>query len=193
VREVSDGFLVSMAEISAGFVGLFLIGVFFYAESGFRRSPVRAAFEPYLLASTRIVLVLFAITVGLSLCLVVLEMVWSRIIFGALSLLLVATNVGTVLRLRGFQGAGNSPILVITEVVGTVSVVLIVLLPWALGGLEPSREDLTWSVLISFAAAFLSVCAVVLSAFDIGRAEAALQVHVPGADDGHGGHAPDGS
>ena len=67
MREASDGFFVSMAEISAGFVGLFLIGVFFYAESGFRRSPVRAAFEPYLLASTRIVLVLFAITVGLSL------------------------------------------------------------------------------------------------------------------------------
>jgi hypothetical protein len=174
MREVSDGFLLGIAEISAGFAGLFLVGVFFYVESGFRRSPVRAAFEPYLLASTRIVLVLFAITVGLSLCLIVLEMWWNRVIFAALSLLLVGTNAGTVWQMRSFRGIGKSPILLMTEVVGTASVVLIVVLPWALGGVEPSREDLTWAILISFAAAFLSVAATVLSVFDIERAEAAL-------------------
>jgi polar amino acid transport system substrate-binding protein len=52
--------------------------------------------------------------------------------------------------------------------------------PWALGGLHPTREDLAWAILLSFAAGFLSIGAVVISAFDIARLDAGS----PAADDG---------
>jgi hypothetical protein len=48
---VSDGFLLTLAEVSASLIGLFLVGVFFYVETGLRRSDrARALFEPYLRA-----------------------------------------------------------------------------------------------------------------------------------------------
>jgi hypothetical protein len=42
VQEVSDAFLLNMAEVSATLIGLFLVGVFFYVETGFRRLNVSA-------------------------------------------------------------------------------------------------------------------------------------------------------
>ena len=57
------------------------------------------------------------------------------------------------------------------EVVGTVMVVVLVVIPWVLGGLHPTREDLTRAIPLSFAAGFLSVCTAVLSVFDIARSE----------------------
>jgi hypothetical protein len=58
MQEVSDDFLLN-AEVSATLIGLFLVGVFFYVETGFRRlGAAREAFEPYFRAGTRIVLVL---------------------------------------------------------------------------------------------------------------------------------------
>ena len=37
MRQVSDAFLLNMAEVSGTLIGLFLVGVFFYVDSGFRR------------------------------------------------------------------------------------------------------------------------------------------------------------
>ena len=170
MRTVSDDFLLGMAEISAGLVGLFLVGIFFFVETGFQRpNPARNQIEPYFRASTRIVLVLYAIPIGLSLTLVALDLVWSRVLFAVLSLLLIAANLETAIRIRTFARAMASPVLVANEALGTASVVVLVTLPWILGGLEPSREDLTWAVLLSFGVGFVSICATVLSAFDIAR------------------------
>jgi hypothetical protein len=149
------------------------VGVFFYVETGFRRTVyAREVVEPYFRASTVIVLVLFAIPIMLSLALVVLEPVWSRVLFGVLSLTLVAANVDTAVRMRSVERVTHSTIMLANEALGTVSVVVLVTLPWILGGPEPSREDLTWAILISFAAGFLSVCTIVISAFDLSRSEA---------------------
>jgi hypothetical protein len=59
----------------------------------------------------------------------------------------------------------------INELIGTGAVVFIVALPWVLGGIDPSREDLAWSILPSFAVGFLSVSSLVLSAYDLPRAD----------------------
>jgi hypothetical protein len=172
MREVSDGFLLNMAEVSATLIGLFLVGVFFYVESGLRRlSDARRVFEPYLRAGTKITLVVFAFPLGLSLALVVLEPLWARLLFAVLSLVLIAANVESVARLRGVAGATGSMALLVNEVVTTALAVALILLPWLLGGLEPTREDLTWSILLAFAAGFLSIAATVISAFDIARLE----------------------
>src|SRR5918992_4565097 len=97
---VSDGFLLNIAEVSASLIGLFLVGMFFYVETGFRRAiRARDVVEPYFRASTRIVLILFSIPLVLSLTLVVLEPVWSRTLFVLLSLGLLAANIDTAARI----------------------------------------------------------------------------------------------
>jgi hypothetical protein len=174
MRQVSDGFLLNMAEVSGALVGLFLVGVFFFVDTGWGRlDKTRAVLEPYFRAGTRIVLVLFAISLLLSLTLVVLEPVWNTLLFALLSIILLAANVDTAIRIRAVARVTRSTALLVNEVVGTVGVGVIVVIPWILGGLHPTREDLTWAILLSFVSAFLSVCALVLSAFDIDRFEAA--------------------
>ena len=53
------------------------------------------------------------------------------------------------------------------EAVATALTVLLLVIPWALGGLEPTREDLTWSILLAFVAGLMSIAAIVMSAFDV--------------------------
>ena len=179
MRQVSDGFLLNMAEVSGALVGLFLVGVFFFVDTGLGRlDKTREVLAPYFRAGTRIVLVLFAISLLLSLTLVVLDPVWNTLLFAVLSIILLAANLDTAIRMRTVARVTRSTALLVNEVVGTVAVLVIVALPWILGGLHPTREDLTWAILLSFASAFLSVCVLVLSAFDISRFEAAAHKEV---------------
>jgi hypothetical protein len=60
---------------------------------------------------------------------------------------------------------------VVNEVVTTVLAVLVVVVPWVLGVLRPTRGDLTWAIILSFAAGFLSIGATVKSAFDVAGLE----------------------
>jgi hypothetical protein len=171
MREVSDAFLLQMAEVSGALFGLFLVGMLFFVETGFRRlGPERDVVVPYFRASTRVVLLLFAIPLALSFALVVLEDTWTTVLFAVLSVALVATNLDTAARIQEVQKLTGSRVLLANEIAGTVGVVLIVLLPWILGGIDPTREDLTWSILISFATAFLSLATLLLSVFDIAGA-----------------------
>jgi hypothetical protein len=173
MREVSDDFLLNMAEVTGALIGLFLVGIFFFAETGFRRlSGGREVVEPYMRASTKIVLILFTIPLALSLTLVVLELTWSRVVFALLSVALIAANVETATRVRGVQGIVGSPGLLATEVLGTALVAVLIVLPWILGGIEPTREDLTWAILLSFAAGLMSIFATVLTVFDLASEEA---------------------
>lgn len=176
MREVSDAFLLNMAEVSATLIGLFLVGVFFYVDTGLRRvDRAREAFEPYLRAGTRVTLVVFTIPLGLSLALVALDPVWARLLFLLLSLLLVGAGVDSAVRVRGVRKVTGSTALLVNEVVTSLLALVLVVLPWALGGLHPTREDLTLAIILSFAAGFLSIGATVMSAFDVARLESATR------------------
>jgi hypothetical protein len=170
VNEVSDSFLLQMAEISGGLFGLFMVGMIFFIETGFsgigKRSE-RETVTSYFRASTRIVVLLFAIPLGLSLTLVVLDDTWSIVLFAVLSLALIVANLDTAMRIPSVREETGSTTLFVNEIIGTVSVVLIVAVPWILGGIDPSREDLTWSILIAFGAAFASLFTLVMSLFDL--------------------------
>jgi hypothetical protein len=173
MREVSDAFLLNMAEVPAGLIGLFLVGMFFYVETGFRQlGPVRSVVESYFRASTRIVMLLFAVPLALSLTLVVLETVWTAVLFGIMSVALVVANVDTAIQILAVHRVTRSTAMLANEVLGSIGVVFIVLLPWVLGGIDPTREDFTWAILVSFAIAFLSLMTVVLSVFDLARMRA---------------------
>jgi hypothetical protein len=166
MRHVSDAFLLGMAEISATLMGLFLVGVFFYVETGLRRwEQARQVVVPYLRAGTRITLIFFAIPLGLSLALVALEPFWARVLFVALSLLLLVANVDSAIRIRGIKEVTGSTALLVNEVIIDAMAVVIVAIPWVLGGLQPTREDLTWAILLAFLAGFLIIGAIVMSAF----------------------------
>ncbi len=172
MREVSDAYLLTIAEVSATLIGLFLVGAFFYAELGARRAdPVRNAFEPYLRAGTRITLIVLAIPLTLSLTLVALEPVWSRVLFLVLSGILVAVNVDTVRRMPAVWAATRSTALVGMEALTTAGAIVLVILPWLRGGLEPTREDLNWAILIALAAGFLSIAVTVMTVFDFTRVD----------------------
>jgi hypothetical protein len=166
MREVSDAFLLNMAEVSATLIGLFLVGIFFYVEGGIRRwEPARQVVEPYLRAGTRITLIVFSIPLALSLALVAVQLFWARILFVLLSLLLLVANVDTAVRVRGLAKVRGATAFVINEVITSLIAVMIVATPWILGGLRPTREDLTLAILLAFAAGFLSIGATVMSAF----------------------------
>jgi hypothetical protein len=172
VRHVSDAFLLNMAEVSATLIGLFLVGVFHYVDTDLRRSSqMRDVFDPYLRAGTRITLIAFAIPIGVSMALVTLELVWARVVFAAISVVLVLANIDSLSRVRGVASATGSTALLVNEVAATALTLVLIVAPWVLGGLRPSRGDLTWSILLAFAAGFLSIGAVVLSTFDIARLE----------------------
>jgi hypothetical protein len=178
VRQVSDAFLLNMAEVSATLIGLFLVGVFFYVETGLRQSGgARRVFEPYLRAGTRITLIVFAIPIGLSLALVAMDLVWARILFALLSVLLLAANVDSAVRVRGVKEVTGSTALLVNEVVTSILALTLILVPWILGGLHPTREDLAWAIVLAFVAGFLSIAATVLSAFDVARLEATARTH----------------
>jgi hypothetical protein len=154
VRPVSDMFLLSVAEISATLIGLLLVGSFFYVETGLRRlGRAREAVTSYLRAGTRIVLVLYGMTLALSLTLVALESIWATVFFAVLSLLLLAANVATSVRIRALAKLTRSTTVLVNDVVSSAGILALVAIPWVLGGLRPTREDLTWAILLSLATA----------------------------------------
>jgi hypothetical protein len=176
MQEVSDAFLLTIAEVSATLLGLFVVGVFFYVDRGYRQLSESHDVAAYIRAGTRIVLVLYAIPLGLSLTLIVLEPIWTRLLFALLSLVLVAANLDTAVRIRPFVKVVGSPSFSLNEVGGTVGVLALVVIPWLLGGLHPSREDFTWAIFLSLLVGFFSTSTVLLSVFDIIRLEAAAAV-----------------
>lgn len=168
----SDDLLLTVAEVSAGLIGLFLVGMIFYIEAGFNRlERSRDVVEPYFKASTRIVLILYAVPLGLSLTLVALPVVWSRVLFVGVAAGLVAANVSTAGGVRPVMRATGSNTLLINEVIGTIGVAAMVILPLATGGLHPDRGDFVPVIVIGLGLAFLSTCVLVLSLFDIARFE----------------------
>lgn len=170
MRQVSDAFLLQMAEISASLIGLFLVGVFFYVETGLRRLDRGSeVFEAYLRSGIRITLIVFAIPLVLSLSLVALEPVWSRVLFALLSLTLLAANIDSAGRIWAVWKVTRSTALLLNEIVTSAGAVALIVIPWVLGGLHPTTEDLTWAILLAFGAGFLSIIAIVMSAFDIAR------------------------
>lgn len=172
MEPISDSFLLTVAEISAGLTGLFLVGMIFYIQSGYdRHERSRVVVEPYFRAATTITFILYAIPLGVSLTLVALPIVWSRLLYIALILGLVVVDVSTVSTVRAVMRVTGLKLLGMIEIVGTVVVIFLVVLPLATGGLSPGRDDFVPSILLSMGIAFLGTCVLVLTLFDIARLE----------------------
>jgi hypothetical protein len=169
---VSDDFLIAIADISAALIGLFLVGMIFYIQTGFDRlERSRGVIEPYFRAATLITFISFAIPLAVSLTLVALPIGWSRLLYGTLTVGLIMVNVTTVKAVRECVRVVGLRLLVMMEVVGTTLVALMVVLPLVTGGLRPERGDFVSGLLLSLGIGFLSTCVLVLTLFDIARFE----------------------
>lgn len=84
MKTVPDALLLTTAEISATLIGLLLVAVFFYLETGFRRlSAVGPVAQPFLKATAQLIVLQSAMVLGLSLGLVALDPPWVTIVYGA--------------------------------------------------------------------------------------------------------------
>jgi hypothetical protein len=185
METVSDGFFLALAEISSALTGLFLVGIVLYIQVGYDKSErSRAVVEPYMRAATSITFIAYAIPVVVPLTLVSLPIAWSRWLYYGLVLGLVVVNVSTVATVRRVQREMKLRLLVMIEVVGTVAVALMLVLPLATGGFTLTRDDLVPGLLLSLGVAFLGTWVLVLTLFDIAGYELSQPTSAASGDAG---------
>ena len=172
MEPVSEGFLLTISSISAGLIGLFLVGMTIYIQTGYdTHERSRDVVEPYFRAATLITFIAYSVPLAVALTLVALPLVWSQILYWTLVIGLFVVNVRTVSTVREVQRDVGLSLLTMVEVVGTVAIIAMILVPLATGGIDPGQEDLVPGLLISMAIAFLGTCVLVLSLFDSARFE----------------------
>jgi len=177
MRPVSDAVLLEVAGISATLLGFFVVGVFFFVQRGaFPQAPHEA--RSYLRAVTGTVLLLHGATLFLSIALVAFSLTWASVLYVMASLALVWSVARTSLVVRHLHRVLDVRVMWQTAMWAATGAV--VGLPWILGGLKPSRVDLSAGVLAAVVLAFASSANLVLSAYDISRLEmraAARRIH----------------
>jgi hypothetical protein len=173
VKPIPDSLLLETAEIAATLIGLLLVAVFFYLETGFRRlTAVGPEARSFLKATSKLIVFQYSMVVGLSLGLVALRPLWVTVLFLLLSLAIVAGLVEWILRSRSLSrevrhAVRIQPWLAWPIVVGPLA------LPWLLDGWEPGREALTWTLFLEGAVAFMNTVSLLLLTFDLAAIEEA--------------------
>lgn len=171
MTNVSDAFLLEVAGIAASLLGFFAVGVFFFVQRGmFPRAAEHA--QRYMQAATGSIIVLYGMTLVLSLALVVLPASWVSVMYLGFSLVLLWSVVRTNSAIRRLYRALD--IRLMSPLVMWSAAVVIVSVPWVLGGVAPSRSHLALAIGLIGLFAFTSSASLVLSAFDISRLEATV-------------------
>jgi hypothetical protein len=174
MNPVPEGFLLAVAGIAATLIGLLLVGVFFYVETGFRRATTVAPQRgPFLRATTKLTLLLYSLVLGISLGVVVLRPVPLLVLNGLLGLALLKTLVEWSRCYRNLREVLPIP----RESPGIMwpAVVLLLTLPWVMDGWDPGRESMTWTLLGSGVLAVVSTAGLVLTSFDLASWEGTAQ------------------
>lgn len=160
-------FLLATAGVSATLIGTFIVGVFFYIDTDMhRRLMASDAADRYLRSGIRWVFVIYALPLFVSLALAAFESIWGTVTFIILSAVLVLSTVDTGWRMLMHGGSGNSTALLVNQWTSTAAVVVLVALPWILGGWVPPASAFVPSVLLAFAAGFSSTAALIMAQFD---------------------------
>jgi hypothetical protein len=170
---VSDPFLLEIAGISASLLGFFVVGVFFYVERSIFPQAADAA-HGYLKAAVRSVIYLYGMAVLVSLGLVVFSSEFVSVLYILLSAGLVWSAAHTNVATRRLQRAVG--VRVLSHTFTWFATIAILGLPWALGGLAPSRPHFTWGLILVGVFAFTTTVSFLLSAFDLTALEASAEV-----------------
>lgn len=167
--EEQSAFLVGLSEIAGALIGTWLVGLFFYLELDSRRTEFKAASHGYLRAGARGVFIQYSIPLFVSLAFLALEPIWGRLLFAALGLVLLVTTANTIRLTLTRRSSTQSFGIRANEWTTSAAVVVLVALPWVLGGLTPRPEDFFPSLLIALGAGFASTVTMVMAEFDTKR------------------------
>jgi hypothetical protein len=168
MNPVSEGFLLTTAQIAATLIGLLLVGALFYAETGLRQLGARDLHAtPYLRAGIRWVLVVYSMVLGISLALIVFEPMWVAVLFALFSVALMAALVQQTQRTLELSRARPDWLQAWTAWLPWPPTIVALCLPWVLGGLTPGPEAFVLTLLLGGAMAFLSTANVVLLTLEL--------------------------
>lgn len=168
VKPVSDAFLLQLSGITASLLGFFVVGVFFYVQRGLFPRAAQVA-QQYMQAATRTMIILYGMTLSVSLGLVVLKPSWAAFLYLGVSVVLLWSVVRTSFAISRLHQALQ--IRVIPQIPMWLATAACLTAPWVMGGTSPSREQLTVAMLLLGVFAFASSASLVLSSFDISRME----------------------
>ena len=171
MNNVSDAFLLEVAGIAASLLGFFVVGVFFFVQRGMFPGAAEHA-QRYLQAATGSIIVVYGMTMVLSLALVVLPASWVSLMYVGFSLVLLWSVARTNSAIRRLHRALD--IRLMSPLAMWSAALAIVGIPWVLGGVTPSRVHLAVAIGVIGLFAFTSSASLVLSAFDISRLEATV-------------------
>jgi hypothetical protein len=151
-------FLLGVAGISATLIGTFIVGVFFYIDTDLHRVMMATdAADRYLRSGVRWVFLVYAVPLFASLALAT---------FIALSAILALSTVDTSMRMLRRGSSGDSTLVVVNQWACTAAVVVLVALPWVIGGWVPPATAFIPSVLLALAAGFASTVGLIMRQFD---------------------------
>ena len=167
---ISDGFLLTIAQIAATLIGLLLVGALFFAETGLRqlgRSAPAAA--SYFSSGTLFVLSLYFLVLAMALALVVVDLPWARLLFVLLTFEVAAALVMFTLRARSLSRAQPTLLHPISPWLPWPAAVIGLAVPWLAGGLAPDAGAFVAALLVLGSLAFVATAGLVLSTFQLVR------------------------
>ena len=160
-------FLLGVAGISATLIGTFIVGVFFYIDTDLHRLLMATdAADRYLRSGVRWVITVYGLPFFVPLALAAFEPIWGAATFIALSIVLVLSTVDTGRRMLRGSKSGVSRALVVNQWTSTAGVIVLVALPWVIGGWVPPATAFIPSILIALAVGFASTAALIMTVFD---------------------------
>src|SRR5690606_8001095 len=142
--------------------------VFFYLDSALHRARGAAGSTPdrYMRAGARWVLIAYSLPLVVALALVGVGPVGAAVAFLVFTAALVVATVDTSRRIVKQGATRRSFALAANEILTSLAVVALVVLPWILGGWIPSPSDFVPSLLLALTIGFTSTATVIMWVFD---------------------------
>lgn len=160
-------FLLGVAGIASTLIGTFIVGVFFYIDTDLHRMMMASdAADRYLRSSVRWVLIVYALPLFVPLTFAAFEPIWGAATFIAFSALVALTTLDSARRILVRDGSGHSRARVANQWVCTAAVVVLIALPWIIGGWLPPATAFVPSLVIALGVGFASTAALIMAQFD---------------------------
>lgn len=161
-------FMLGISGVSATLIGTFIVGVFFYIDTDMHRVMMATdAADRFLRSNVRWVFTVYAVPLFVALTLAAFDPIWGAGTFILLSALVVLSTVDTGRRIMALAKSDASTILVVNQWVCSGAVVVLITLPWVIGGWIPPATAFIPSMLLALAAAFSSTVALIMDQFDV--------------------------
>lgn len=160
-------FLLGVSGVAATLIGTFIVGVFFYIDTDLHRMLMSSdAVDHYLRSGVRWVFVIYALPLFVPLTLAAFDPIWGTATFIGLSVILLLSTMDTGRRIVKSGRMGVSPALAVNQWGSTAAVVVLVALPWIIGGWVPPATAFIPSIILAIAVGFTSTAALIMTQFD---------------------------